>query len=425
MVVSLLLSLGDRVLPLPLRLEAELHVLADRPHPDRGQPGRPAPWRAPASPTSWATAAPRSPSSSSQRHGAPRSRSGRPASAPAAQPGFEPSSTRPASAHRLPAEGRLPARRSRARSRATIERIDGVSSAQVQLVLPNDTLFADQASKATRRGAPDHERRRLDPAAVAGIAHLVASSVQGLSAQNVTITDETGALLWPRRRRGRRRGSGRRPRSSPSSRATTRSSPPRSMRSSRARSAPARPRPGSTPTSTSTRSRSTRSPTTARKVPLNTQTTKENAAVGQRRHGRRRRSRREHPARLRGGQRQQGPRHRLPEHQPATRPTASTRPSSHTVVAPGAVNQLDVALMVDSSVPAKAQTALQQTVATMVGLVPKRGDTISKSPACPSRSRPQRAARPPARWERSASANPLALAQRRDHRPRAPSSSSS
>jgi flagellar M-ring protein FliF len=50
---------------------------------------------------------------------------------------------------------------------------------------------------------------------------------------------------------------------------------------------------------------------------------------------------------------------------------------SHTVVAPGAVNQLHVALLFDSSVPAKAQKALQATVGTMVGLTPTRGDTIS------------------------------------------------
>ena len=37
----------------------------------------------------------------------------------------------------------------------------------------------------------------LDPSTVRGVAHMVASSVQGLDPQNVTITDQTGALLWP------------------------------------------------------------------------------------------------------------------------------------------------------------------------------------------------------------------------------------
>ena len=37
----------------------------------------------------------------------------------------------------------------------------------------------------------------LEPGAVRGIAQLVASSVKGLKTENVTITDSTGALLWP------------------------------------------------------------------------------------------------------------------------------------------------------------------------------------------------------------------------------------
>ena len=59
---------------------------------------------------------------------------------------------------------------------------------------------------------------------------------------------------------------------------------------------------------------------------------------------------------------------------------------SHTVVAPGAVNQLHVALLFDSSVPPKAQQALRATVATMVGLLPSRGDTISMASVPPSSS---------------------------------------
>ena len=37
----------------------------------------------------------------------------------------------------------------------------------------------------------------LDSSTVRGVAHMVASSVQGLDPNNVTITDQTGALLWP------------------------------------------------------------------------------------------------------------------------------------------------------------------------------------------------------------------------------------
>jgi flagellar M-ring protein FliF len=80
----------------------------------------------------------------------------------------------------------------------TIESIQGVSSAQVQLVLPNATqqLFADSSTPATA-AVELSGSTSLDPGAVKGIAALVASSVQGLSAAKVTITDGSGNLLWP------------------------------------------------------------------------------------------------------------------------------------------------------------------------------------------------------------------------------------
>ena len=70
--------------------------------------------------------------------------------------------------HRLPAEGQLPAR-ARGRDRPTIEQIQGVSSADVQLVLPDDTLFADEQSKATA-GVLVDGGSSLDAATVRGIA---------------------------------------------------------------------------------------------------------------------------------------------------------------------------------------------------------------------------------------------------------------
>jgi flagellar M-ring protein FliF len=78
----------------------------------------------------------------------------------------------------------------------TIGQIDGVSNAQVQLVLPQDQLFQDQQS-ASRAGVLLTSDGSLQPGAVRGIATLVSNSVKGLSPQNVSITDQTGALLWP------------------------------------------------------------------------------------------------------------------------------------------------------------------------------------------------------------------------------------
>jgi flagellar M-ring protein FliF len=48
-------------------------------------------------------------------------------------------------------------------------------------------------------------------------------------------------------------------------------------------------------------------------------------------------------------------------------------------IAPGAVNKLDVALLVDQSVPKAQRTALQNAVAAAAGITPKRGDTITQS----------------------------------------------
>src|SRR5919108_4304918 len=79
----------------------------------------------------------------------------------------------------------------------TVGGIQGVSGAQVQLVLPEDDLFADEATPATAAVMLGNSADTLEPGAVRGMAQLVASSVKGLKTENVTITDSSGALLWP------------------------------------------------------------------------------------------------------------------------------------------------------------------------------------------------------------------------------------
>ncbi|MGH2856670.1 MAG: flagellar basal-body MS-ring/collar protein FliF [Solirubrobacteraceae bacterium] len=80
---------------------------------------------------------------------------------------------------------------------STIDTINGVSSAVVNLVLPNsqDQLFSNNSQPATASVLLGSSS--LDPNAVRGIAQLVASSVPGLSLSKVTITGPDGALLWP------------------------------------------------------------------------------------------------------------------------------------------------------------------------------------------------------------------------------------
>src|SRR5918992_1910785 len=79
----------------------------------------------------------------------------------------------------------------------TIGAVDGVSNPSVQLVLPEDDLFADEASPATAAVMLGNSADTMDPGAVRGIAQLVSSSAKGLKTENVTITDASGTLLWP------------------------------------------------------------------------------------------------------------------------------------------------------------------------------------------------------------------------------------
>ena len=147
---------------------------------------------------------------------------------------------------------------------STVNGVSGVSNAQVQLVLPEDDLFADTATPATAAVMLGNPADAMESGAVQGIAQLVSSSVKGLKKDNVTITDSTGQVLWPQGdAAGGAGGVGLvqawRPR-----RASTARWSPTSTRCSPARSAPTRPTCRSTPTSTSTRRRATSSSTPRR-----------------------------------------------------------------------------------------------------------------------------------------------------------------
>jgi flagellar M-ring protein FliF len=80
----------------------------------------------------------------------------------------------------------------------TVEQVEGVSGAKVQLVLPDEQLFAEDAQPATAAVLLSGSSTALDPSAVRGMAQLVSSSVEGLALDKVTITDGSGALLWPK-----------------------------------------------------------------------------------------------------------------------------------------------------------------------------------------------------------------------------------
>jgi flagellar M-ring protein FliF len=79
----------------------------------------------------------------------------------------------------------------------TIGQIQGGGGAQVHLTLPQDNLFADESRAATAAVLLPQDASGMDPSAVRGIANLVAASVPGLKPQAVTITDGSGTMLWP------------------------------------------------------------------------------------------------------------------------------------------------------------------------------------------------------------------------------------
>lgn len=77
----------------------------------------------------------------------------------------------------------------------TIRSMSEVSDARVHLVLPKERLFKEDqkpptASVLLRLKSP------LTEFQIKGIAHLIASSVEGLESQNVTVLDYSGDILW-------------------------------------------------------------------------------------------------------------------------------------------------------------------------------------------------------------------------------------
>ncbi|RMF89198.1 MAG: flagellar M-ring protein FliF, partial [Nitrospinota bacterium] len=78
----------------------------------------------------------------------------------------------------------------------TISQLAAVETARVHLVIPEKSLFLEEQEKPTAsvvlKLRPGH---RLRPEQIRGIAHLVASSVEGLQPADVIIVDSSGQIL--------------------------------------------------------------------------------------------------------------------------------------------------------------------------------------------------------------------------------------
>lgn len=78
----------------------------------------------------------------------------------------------------------------------TISAISSVAGARVHLAIPKQTAFLRDEQKPTASVMVNlHTGRALDPTQLAGIVHLIASSVPQLTNDNVSVIDQNGNLL--------------------------------------------------------------------------------------------------------------------------------------------------------------------------------------------------------------------------------------
>lgn len=78
----------------------------------------------------------------------------------------------------------------------TIQSIGAIQSARVHLAIPKPSVFVREEQKPTASVMLNlYPGRSLDTVQVAGITHLVAASVPQLPAANVTVVDQSGALI--------------------------------------------------------------------------------------------------------------------------------------------------------------------------------------------------------------------------------------
>jgi flagellar M-ring protein FliF len=256
----------------------------------------------------------------------------------------------------------------------TIGQIDGISGAQVQLTLPKDDLFADEKQPATAAVLLNADSSTLDPAAVRGIASLVSSSVPNLKPANVTITDASGSMLWPQGDGGDGAG----PATKPAAEARYSSAMQATLGALIARTV------------------GTEKAQVQVHADLNVdQSTEEKLQYAKK--GTPLRAVKETES-LKGSGGSTGGTAGAAANLPTYAQTAAggsgtsnykrstgttdfgvDKTVTHTKVAAGAINKLDVALLVDKSVAPAQATELKKAVAAAAGINPKRGDTMTQS----------------------------------------------
>jgi flagellar M-ring protein FliF len=259
----------------------------------------------------------------------------------------------------------------------TLSNVEGVSTPRVQLVMPQDDLFQDEATQATGAVQLGNSADTLAPGAVRGMAQTVSSSVKGLKSANVTITDSSGVILWPSDEAGGAGGGTGGKQAAESRFARQKEAAINAMLASTLGPNVAKVTVNADlNVDQSSEEKLTYGGTT---VPLTETTESEKMegagsanAGGTAGTGSNVPSYSDRNGRSGAGS---GNYEKTTE----TRNNGVAKTITKTQKAPGAVNQMNVALLIDKSVPADVATALKQTVATAAGVDTARGDTITST----------------------------------------------
>jgi flagellar M-ring protein FliF len=287
----------------------------------------------------------------------------------------------------------------------TVEQIDGVRGAQVQLVLPDDSLFADQGPKAS--AAVLLTTAGLDASSVRAIAHLVASSVKGLDAAQVTITDSGGQLLWPTSDSG----------TTPSSASRLQAEQLYAGQLASQVNGLLTATLGANKAESRVHASLAMDQTTLEKVtygkkgiPLQQQSDTETlGGKGGTAAGGAGAGTTANTATYGGTGTAAAAGSSNYNHTTDSTVYGVDKTIERTTVAPGAVQKLDVALLVDTSVAPQQVDSLKQAVGAMVGIDPKRGDTLSVSRLTFA---PVKASKPATAGPLGAVGSPIALAKK-------------
>jgi|SRR5579875_557490 len=249
----------------------------------------------------------------------------------------------------------------------TIDQIQGISGAQVELVLPNtqNQLFAENQVPPSASVLISGSAA-LEPATVRGIAHLVAAAVPGLKVSNVTITGPDGQLLWPSPESGEG--------GEPASQLAAEQRYDQQMDSALDAMLAQTLGPGKAEAqvyATLNVNKTTQEQLTYGKAGVPLQETKSNETL----QGTSGAAGAAGAAAIPGyAQTGNGQSNYKRESSSATLGVSKT--ITHTTIAPGEVVREHVAVLLDRSVPASAVPAIREAVANAAGIEPRRGDTL-------------------------------------------------